>query len=191
MPIPEMEESGYLPEGVHEATLEEVRDSRLDGPHAPGRAGRSPGCRSGCRRYEVPSPGGIPGRVVKIGLAGIDEVLVAGRIVDVVEDLLEIDPGNRIGREQRDRDDGQAPAQAAGPEPGAGSGVGPAAQHGVSAPGSILEGHRPAATQQVDLHEVGGTLEDLLARGKCCSRSLPLRLLEGLSSSSTVISSRP
>jgi hypothetical protein len=26
MPIPEMEESGYLPEGVHEATLEEVRE---------------------------------------------------------------------------------------------------------------------------------------------------------------------
>src|SRR5690242_10599190 len=90
---------------------------RLDGSHPPGRAARSPCCRSGYRRHERPSPGSIPGREVKIGLAGIDEVLIAGRIVDVVEDLLEIDPGIWIGREQRDRDDGQAPAHAEGPEP--------------------------------------------------------------------------
>jgi len=51
------------------------------------------------RRDERPGPGGIPGRERGIGPAGVDEILVARRVVDVIEDLLEIHMGVRIPRD--------------------------------------------------------------------------------------------
>jgi hypothetical protein len=70
-----------------------------------------------------------------------------------MEDLLEIDPGFSIRSQQWDRDDSQALAQANRPEPRPGACLGRADQYGIIALASLLERHRQADAQQVDLDE--------------------------------------
>ncbi len=60
------------------------------------------------RPHKRLGPDGVFGREQGIRLAGVDEIFIARRIIDVMEDLLEIDRRIRIARKLRDGDDRQA-----------------------------------------------------------------------------------
>src|SRR5262249_35465059 len=65
---------------------------------------------------ELRGPGRVVGRERRLGGTLVEVILVARRVVDVVEDLLEVEPGVFVGVAQRDRDGGQPVRQEEGPQ---------------------------------------------------------------------------
>lgn len=120
----------------------------------------------GGRRQVLPDPFAILLRERRLGRASVDEILVSGGIVDVVEDFLEVDPGVGVGVGKRDGDHGKPLPEPDRPESGPRAMTRATDQGRVGTRGTIGVGHGPTAAQQVDLDQMGGAGQERRTLGE-------------------------